>query len=224
MSRRVAKGVIALVLLAAVAAVYFSPLRDHLNREEIRGFVAQLRGVWYGPIAFIAIFAVGCVFALPATIFVLAAGVIWGWAFGGTYSIIGGIIGAVASFYVGRFIGEGMLARFGRLGKIVGKQVDHAGFKSLLILRFVPGLPFPVLNYGAGVCGVKVSDFVAATLLGMAPSIYVFSYCADALFNGTMSEGEAVRRLIIVAILMIGIVLIPGLLKRRMAQAAQPKP
>jgi uncharacterized membrane protein YdjX (TVP38/TMEM64 family) len=224
MSRRVAKGLIALVLVAAVAAVYFSPLRDHLNREEIRGFVAQLRGVWYGPIAFIAIFAVGCVFALPATIFVLAAGVIWGWAFGGTYSIIGGLIGAVASFYVGRFIGEGMLTRFGRLGKIVGKQVDHAGFKSLLILRFVPGLPFPVLNYGAGVCGVKVSDFVAATLLGMAPSIYVFSYCADALFNGTMSEGEAVRRLIIVAILMIGIVLIPGLLKRRMAQAAQPKP
>ena len=223
MSRRVAKGVIALILLAAVAAVYFSPLRDHLNREEIRGFVAQLRGVWYGPIAFIAIFAVGCVFALPATIFVLAAGVIWGWVFGGTYSIIGGIIGAVVSFYVGRFIGEGILQRFGRLGEIVRKQVDHAGFKSLLLLRFVPGIPFPVLNYGAGVCGVRVRDFVAATLLGMSPSIYVFSYCADALFNGTMSEGEAVRRLVIVAVLMIAIVLIPGLLKRRMAQPAQPK-
>jgi uncharacterized membrane protein YdjX (TVP38/TMEM64 family) len=223
MTRRVAKGLIALILVAAVAAVYFAPLRDHLNREEIRAFVSQLRGVWYGPVAFILIFAVGCVFALPATIFVLAAGVIWGWAFGGTYSILGGILGAVASFYVGRFIGEGVLHRFGRLGEMVGKQVDHAGFKSLLLLRFVPGIPFPVLNYGAGVCGVRARDFVGATLLGMAPSIYVFSYCADALFNGTMSEGEAVRRLVIVAVLMIAIVLIPGLVKRRMAQAAQPK-
>ena len=44
----------------------------------------------------------------------------------------------------------------------VVRRVDHAGFKSLLVLRFSPGLPFAALNYGAGVCGVRFGDFVFA--------------------------------------------------------------
>ena len=222
--RRISKIVVGVLLLAAIAVIYLSPVRDHLNRDEIRGFVEQLRGLWYGPIAFIGIFAVACIFAVPASIFVLASGLIWGWQLGGTWSVIGGLLGATASFFAGRFLGEGLLHRFGRVGKIVAKQVDHAGFKSLLILRFIPGLPFAALNYGAGVCGVRLGDFVLATVLGSAPSIYVFGYCADALFNGTMTEGDAVINLLIVCVLMLAIVLIPGLLKRWLRPTADPEP
>jgi len=226
-SRRIAKAAVLLVLVGVVAAIYLSPLRDHLTRDEIRQVVSQLRGFWYGPLVFIALFAIGCIFAIPASIFVISAGLIWGWAWGGTYSIIGGLIGAVVSFYAGRFIGEGVIARFGRVGRAVAKQVDHAGFRSLLILRFIPGLPFAALNYGAGVCGVRLQDFVLATLLGMAPSVYVFAWCADALFNETMTEGDAVWRLIAVALLMVSITLLPVLLKRRLKtgpQAPGPRP
>lgn len=222
-SRRLMKLALAVLLAVAIGAIYLSPLRDHLTRDEIRGFVEHLRGLWYGPIAFMAIFAVACLFAVPASIFVLAAGLIWGWQLGGTWSIIGGLAGAAISFFAARFIGEGLLDRFGRVGRLVAKQVDHAGFKSLLILRFVPGLPFAALNYGAGVCGVRLGDFLLATLLGMAPSVYVFAYCADALFNGSMREEDAVVRLLIVAGLMIAIVLIPGLLKRHLRPVEEPE-
>ncbi|HEX6178372.1 MAG TPA: VTT domain-containing protein, partial [Thermoanaerobaculia bacterium] len=166
-------------------------------------------------LVFMAVFAAACVVALPASVFVIAAGLIWGWKLGGTWAMIGGIIGAIASFYAGRFIGEGLLTRFGKVGQLVMRQADHAGFKSLLILRFIPGIPFAALNYGSGVAGVKIGDFVPATMLGMAPSVYVFAYCADALFNGSMREGDAIVRLLVVGALMIAIVLIPSLLKRR---------
>lgn len=219
--RRLMKVTTAALLVAAIVAVWMSPVRDHMNREDIRAFVEQLRGLWYGPIAFIAIFGLACVFALPASIFVLAAGLIWGWELGGTWAMAGGILGATASFFAGRFIGEGLLDRFGRVGALVRRQVDHAGFKSLLILRFIPGLPFAALNYGSGVCGVRLGDFVLATLFGMAPSVYLFAWCADSLFNGTMSEGDAAGRLVAVCIVMIAIVLIPGLLKRRFRPAPQ---
>jgi uncharacterized membrane protein YdjX (TVP38/TMEM64 family) len=221
--RRALKVTAAILLLAAVVAVWLSPVRDHLNREDIRAFVGQLRGLWYGPVAFIGIFALACIFALPASIFVLSAGLIWGWQLGGTWAMIGGILGATASFFAGRFIGEGLLERFGRVGKIVRRQVDHAGFKSLLILRFIPGLPFAALNYGSGVAGVRLGDFLLATTLGMAPSVYLFAWCADALFNGTMSEGDAAGRLIAVCLVMIAIVLIPGLLKRRFRPVSEPE-
>lgn len=215
MSRRtLIRIVIALVLVAALAAVWFSPLRAQLTKQNIQHFVENLRGLWYGPLAFIGVFALGCVFVLPASVFVVAAGFIWGWAWGGIYSIVGGLLGAVASFYVGRFVGEGLLDRFGRAGKAVARQVDHAGFRSMLVLRFIPGIPFAVLNYGAGVAGVRFSDYFFSTLIGIVPGMFVFSYCADALLNGSMSEGDAFVRLASVCGLMLLITLLPMVVKR----------
>ncbi|HSP16917.1 MAG TPA: TVP38/TMEM64 family protein [Thermoanaerobaculia bacterium] len=215
MTRRRALKIALVILIAGiVVGIYFSPLRQHLNRNDIRAAVEQFRGLWYGPLIFIAAYAISCVFALPASVFIVAAGFIWGWKLGGAYALLGGLIGGTASFFVARFVGEGLLTRFGRVGQAVRKQVDHAGFKSLLLLRFVPGLPFAAVNYGAGVAGVKVPDFLAATVIGLIPPNFVFAYCADALFNGTMTEGDAFKRLAIVCALMIALVLIPTLIKR----------
>lgn len=212
--RTLLRIVVFLAVAGAVTGIYMSPLRQHLNKNDVRDFVTQLRGLWYGPLVFIGLYAIGCVLAIPASVFILAGGFIWGWQLGGTYAFIGGVLGATLSYLVGRFVGEGLLDRFGRVGRAVTKQVDHAGFKSLLVLRFIPLFPFAVLNYGAGVARVRLIDFVAATAIGLAPSNYVFAYCSDSLFNGRMSEGQAVQRLFIVAGLMLAVILIPTLLKR----------
>lgn len=201
-------------LLAVIALIWFSPLREHLTRENIRAAVDQIRAVWYAPIIYVLVYAAGCTVALPASIFVIAAGFIWGWFLGGVYAMAGGLLGAVASFFIARFVGEGLLARFGRVGQVVARQVDHAGFKTLLILRNIPGIPFAALNYGAGVAGVRFRDYFFATLIGIAPSKFVFTYCADALFNGSMTEGDAFWRLAIVCALVIGIILLPLAVKR----------
>ncbi|HYK05962.1 MAG TPA: VTT domain-containing protein [Thermoanaerobaculia bacterium] len=204
----------AAVLVAVFVAIWFSPLREHLTRENIRSTVEQIRAVWYAPIVYVLVYALGCVVALPASIFVIAAGFIWGWLLGGCYAMIGGTLGAIISFFAGRFIGEGLLDRFGRIGKLVRAQVDHAGFTSLLILRNIPGIPFAALNYGAGVAGVRFRDYFFATIIGIAPSKFVFTYCADALFNGSMSEGDAFKRLAIVCGLVVAMILLPALVKR----------
>ena len=222
MSRRRLVQVAVLVLLAAaVVGLYFSPVRDQLTRDNVRAFVEHLRGLWYGPAIFVGTFMLACVFALPASVFVIAAGFIWGWLLGSAYAVVGGMLGAIVSFYLGRFVGEGMLAKFGRVGRAVAKQVDHAGFRSLLVLRFIPGIPFAVLNYGAGVAGVRVRDFAASTLVGVIPPMFVFAYCADALFNGSMSEGDAFRRLLLVCALMLAIILLPLAVKRFARRTAE---
>jgi len=219
-SKRTLFRLVALVLLAvAVVGIYLSPMREQFTRDNVRAFVENLRDVWYGPAIFIGAFMLACVLALPASVFCLAAGFIWGWALGSLYAIVGGLLGAIASFYMGRFIGDGLLQRFGRVGRAVARQVDHAGFSSLLALRFIPGIPFAVLNYGAGVAGVRTRDFIASTLLGIVPSMLVFAYCADALFNGSMSEGDALKRLTIVCVLMLALTLLPMAVKRFMRRA-----
>jgi uncharacterized membrane protein YdjX (TVP38/TMEM64 family) len=225
MSRRNALRIAAALLLAAAfVALWFSPLREHLTRENIRAATAQIRSVWYSPILFILLYAAGCVVALPASIFVIAAGFIWGWVLGGCYAMIGGTLGAMISYFAGRFIGEGLLERFGRVGRLVAKQVDHAGFSTLIFLRNIPGIPFAVLNYASGVVGVPFRDYFFATILGIAPSKFVVTYCADALFNGSMTEGEAFKRLAIVCALVLAMVLLPTLIKRAARVRATDNP
>ena len=202
------------MLAAVFIAIWLSPLREHLTRENIRNAVDQIRAVWWAPIAYVLLYAAGCVVALPASIFVIAAGFIWGWLLGGAYAMLGGTLGAVVSYFAARFLGEGLLDRFGRAGALVRRQVDHAGFTSLLILRNIPGVPFAAVNYAAGVARVPFRDYFFATLIGIAPSKFVFTYCADALFNGSMSEGDAFRRLAVVCALVIAMILLPKLVRR----------
>jgi uncharacterized membrane protein YdjX (TVP38/TMEM64 family) len=213
--RNAIKVAILLVIIGAAAALYFTPARHYMTREHIREGVDYMRGLPYGPAVLIFSYAIGCIFAVPASLFIIAAGVVWGWKFGTLYAMCGGLLGATVSYLLGRFVGEGMLQKFGRTGRMVERQVASAGFKTMLIVRLIPGPPFAVWNYGAGVAGVKFSDYFFGTLLGTLPAHAIFAYSADSLYNGTMSQGDALKRLVVVAVLLLAIVILPGLLKKR---------
>ena len=205
------------ILVGGVIALYFSPFRSYLTRDHIEAFTARLRGVWYGPIVLVMSYGIGCIFAVPASLFIIAAAVIWGWKLGALYAMCGGLLGASASYFAGRFLGEGLLERFGRAGQAVSKQVANAGFVSMLIARLIPGPPFALWNYAAGIARMGFGDYFFATLIGTLPAHVIFAYCADSLFNGTMTQGDAVRRLVIVCGLFVSLILATTLLKRRFA-------
>ncbi|HLJ73211.1 MAG TPA: VTT domain-containing protein [Thermoanaerobaculia bacterium] len=217
-SRRGLRLGILVVLVGGVVALYFSPLRAYVSREHIEEGVDYLRGLWYGPIVLIASYGIGCIFAVPASIFIITAGIVWGWKLGVTYAMAGAMLGASASYFAGRFLGEGLLERFGRAGEAVSRQVSRNGFVSMLIARLIPGPPFAVWNYAAGIARMNFGEYFLATLIGTLPAHIVFAYCADALFNGTMTQGDAVKRLVIVAGLLISMIALTTVLKRRMAR------
>ncbi len=208
--RAIARLALLAFLIAAFAVVWLSPLREHLDREHVRTVVESVRGAWYGPLLLIAMYAVGCVFAIPASLFILAAGAIWGWLLGGTYAMVGGILGAMASFFVGRFLGD----REGRARTSLEARLRDASFGSLLVLRLLPVFPFAVLNYAAGVVRVNTLAFFASTLLGLVPSNFVFAWSADEIFNGTLSGGAVFARLFTVAAVCLAAVAIPALAAR----------
>ena len=130
--------------------------------------------------------------------------------------MVGVFLGAIGAYYVGGFLGEGLLDKFGSVGRAVRKQVETAGFTSMLIVRLIPGPPFAVWNFAAGVAKMRFRDYALATLIGIIPSHLVFTYCADSLVNGTMTEGQAIRRLAIVCALLLALILIPLFIKKRL--------
>lgn len=213
---RIAAGA---ALLAAVTALWFSPFRQEITVENARRLLEATAGVWWGPGAFILVFAVLATLLVPASVFVVSASLIWGWMAGGTYALAGGTLGALLSFGIARWLGAGALRRLGRRGEQLAERLQDAGFSSLLILRLIPIFPFAMLNYAAGFAGLRGRDFFAATAIGSAPSMFIIAYSADALVRGTLSGEAAFRRMLIAGVLLAVLAIVPMLLRKRAGKA-----
>jgi uncharacterized membrane protein YdjX (TVP38/TMEM64 family) len=212
------KVALVLIIAGAVVAVLVSPLRHQLTLGNARAWVTaerdHVQSLWWTPLALIAAYGIGCIFAIPATLFIATAGALWGWKLGLAYAIAGGMLGASASYFLGRYLGEGLLERFGKAGAAVTRQIKRAGFQTMLIVRLIPGPPFAMWNYGAGVARFPFGVYFLATLLGTLPAHFVFVYSADALFSGAMTERDAILALVKVGALLIALSLIPTVIKR----------
>lgn len=212
-----ARIAVAVALVTIAVALYLSPLRSWLTVENLSAAIGRIGSLWYAPILFMAAFAVACVLWIPASVFLIAGGVIWGWKLGSLYAISAALVGAMLSYYVSRFIGAEAMARFG--GEKVARYLEHAGFQTMLILRLIPLFPFAVLNYGAGFAGVRARDFFFSTALGVLPSMIVVCYSADAITRGMMSREDALKTLLKVGFIFATVVSVPILLKSRATKA-----
>lgn len=201
------------MLAAAFLALYLSPLREQLTLANVRSAADALAGLWYGPLVYVAGYALGATLLVPATVFAVAAGVIWGWKLGFLYAMSGGVLGGLLSYGVARFVGEGVVERLGATAISLAGRLQHAGFKVLLIARLF--VPFAIVSYGAGVARARLRHFVAATAVGIAPATFVFVYSADALVNGALTSRDAAFRILGLALLIAALVLIPSLFRRR---------
>jgi uncharacterized membrane protein YdjX (TVP38/TMEM64 family) len=197
-------------LLVLMGVVWFSPVREHLTRDEIRVTVEAVRATWYAPLLLVVMYAVGALCAVPASLFIIAAGAIWGWLFGGTLALVGGMVGAMASFFAGRFLGAALPERQGRTRDLLDRHLRDASFRSQLIVRLLPILPFAVVNYGSGIARVRTSSFFISTFLGLIPSNYVFAWSADEIFNGSLTGGGVMLRLFTVAAICVVAIAIPS--------------
>lgn len=213
---KVAAGVL---LVTTCVGVYLSPLKAWLTVENVATALEMIGAVWYAPILFILSFAIACVLFLPASVFIVSAGLIWGGWPGSLYALTGGVLGAFLTFHVSRFIGGDILSRLGRQGARLSRAMQGATFSTLLLLRLIPFFPFPVFNYGAGVARVREKDFVLSTAVGLTPAILVITFSAEALFTGLLTKEDALIRLIGVCLAMAALVGIPMLFRRRAERA-----
>ncbi len=159
--------------VATSSGFNFNPqelLRNGLQWVENLGAIA--------PVAFILIYIIATVAFLPGSILTLGAGVLFGIFEGSIYVFLGATIGATLAFLVGRYLARGWISQ-----KIEGKQkfkaIDRAvgkeGFKIVLLTRLSPVFPFNLLNYGLGVTGVSLKDYVLASV-GMIPGTIMYVY------------------------------------------------
>lgn len=191
-------------------------LSQYIQKDKLLGILEQLRGHWWGPAAFILVYGIGCVFAIPGSLLTLLGGGIFGVMWGTVYNILASNLGATHAFLMARYFGRDFVAGFmkGRIESFDEKIAGH-GFRFIFTLRLIPLIPFSALNFGAGLSRITYRDYVLGSVLGMLPGTFIYTYFADALLKGATGAGKkAWINLIIASSLLIIISLTPTLYKK----------
>jgi uncharacterized membrane protein YdjX (TVP38/TMEM64 family) len=159
---------------------------------------------------------------VPRTALSVFAGVVAGFGAGLAVALGGALLGGLAGFGLSRWLGRGAAIRLAgpRLAR-VDELVGERGFVSVLTGRLLPVVPFTLLSYAAGLTGVRVAPYLAATAVGLVPSTVVqVGVGASAPFIVAQATTFTVVPVLLAAVLLVGL---GGLAwRRRKRRAAVP--
>lgn len=166
---------VALVVLAArllPVAAWLASFQTYVRGAGVLGY-----GIY------VVVYAVCCVFLIPASALTIGAGAIFGFAAGAAVVLIGATLGATAAFLLGRTVFrrrvESMMASSPRLAAI-DRAVATEGTKIMLLMRLSGFPPFTWINYALGLTGVSLRSYVLTTVFGMIPGLIAFTWTGAA--------------------------------------------
>lgn len=136
------------------------------------------------PLAFVVVSSALTVAMFPGPLLSAASGLLFGTALGTPVSIVAATLGASLAFSVARRFGAGAVdALSGRRVRVVQDFIAQRGFLSVLYARILPGIPYSVVNYAAGLTRVRLATFALATAIGCAPRAFAYTALGGNLSN-----------------------------------------
>ncbi|MFI9249047.1 TVP38/TMEM64 family protein [Streptomyces sp. NPDC053069] len=162
---------IALLAGAAGCVLAFEP-----QRLLTHGWPPQLGGA-AAAVVFAGAYGLCTVAFVPRPLLNLAAGALFGSQLGTSTALAGTVLGAGAAFGLGRVLGQDALRPLlrGRWLKAADGQLSRHGFRSMLVARLFPGVPFWAANYCAAVSRMRWWPFLLATAVGSVPNTAAYA-------------------------------------------------
>lgn len=168
------------VIVALLVAGRALGLGDKLG--ELREWLKGLGPL--GPLIYVLIYVAATVAAVPGSALTIAAGALFGSAWGVILALHGATLGAALAFLISRYFARDAVVRwlgdnekFQRLDRLT---VEH-GAIIVALTRLVPIFPFNLLNYGFGLTQVPFWTYVFWSWLCMAPGAVLYVVGSDAL-------------------------------------------
>lgn len=138
---------------------------------------------WLSALLLMASYAFSVAFMIPiATLFSLAAGFMFGAFWGTLIAVFGATLGAVASFYVARFIlGASLQSKYAKELERFNQEFETNGYSYLFALRLLPIFPFFLINLLCGLTRIDVKTFFITTFIGIIPGGFAYTYAGSQL-------------------------------------------
>ncbi len=164
------------VMVLAVGVFVLRWLRQSGLMERALDWISGL-GPW-GPVAFMAIYTLAVVLLVPASVFTLGAGFVYGLGWGSLYVMIAANLASTIAFLIARHLARDAVAR--RLeGYSWFRAIDEAtareGWKVVALVRLAPVFPFSIVSYAFGLTRVPFRGYALANL-AMIPGTFMYIY------------------------------------------------
>lgn len=195
------------LLLLAVAAGLLLLFRDSVSASQIHQWV-NTAGIW-APLMFILVFIVGAVLVLPSSLFMLAAGALFGPVLGSLYSVIGASLSALLTFLITRYLlAERIRTSTGAWSDRIISGVEKEGWRFVAFTRLVPIFPFNLVSYAFGLTHIKTLPYLIATSVFIIPGSVLFTYLGHTGFTTlTGVQNQLPHSLISLAAILVVFVL-----------------
>jgi uncharacterized membrane protein YdjX (TVP38/TMEM64 family) len=212
---------LALLVAAFLLLLHRTELRQRFTEENLQ-CIAERFGIW-APIAYMALYALSTVLALPGTVMTISGGVLFGKWFGTLWAALGATLGACCAFTLARTLGRDFVAR--RLAgrgwfQALERGIAEGGLSFVLFVRVVPIIPPTGINFGSGLTSVRFRDYLLGTLIGLLPSTFVYTSVAADAHSLAVAEHFHPSLSLLVGLGAIGmglLSLLPVLYRRRRA-------
>ncbi|MFF3408618.1 TVP38/TMEM64 family protein [Streptomyces sp. NPDC002742] len=164
------------LLVALLAAAASSVLLFDPQRLLADGWPPQLGGA-AAAVSFAVAYGLCTVAFVPRPLLNLAAGALFGSQLGLGTALAGTVLGAGVAFGLGRILGQDALRSLlrARWLKAADSQLSRHGFRSMMVARLFPGVPFWAANYCAAVSRMGWLPFLVATALGSVPNTAAYA-------------------------------------------------
>src|SRR5215210_1292151 len=178
---------LAALALALAAAVVVLGATSGFSAERVRDWVDGF-GV-AAPVVFVLVsVALTCVL-FKSPVLAGASGLLLGTALGFPVSLIAATLGASCAFEISRRVGYRAVEEVaGPRVQRVRDWIGRRGFVAVLYARIVPGMPYTVVNYAAGLTPLRLPVFAAATAIGAAPRAFAYTALGGSLGNWRSPE------------------------------------
>jgi uncharacterized membrane protein YdjX (TVP38/TMEM64 family) len=129
-------GLLVALIIAGIWLVRFTSLREFLTRDHL-GHLLDGAGLW-APLIFVLVYAAGVCLFVPGTLLTALGAALFGAYWGFAYVWLGAMLGATASFWIGRTLGrEFVVSLIGDRMKKYDEAIERNGFATVLYLRLI---------------------------------------------------------------------------------------
>jgi uncharacterized membrane protein YdjX (TVP38/TMEM64 family) len=177
--------VVILFLCVALAASWrWTSLAQWLDVSTVSAWLDSIRAHPAAPYLVIATFVIGSQIMFPVTILIFASAYTFGPRLGFVYAILGSLSGAVASYWIGYWLGHESFRRIaGPRYQSLEEILKKNGLVAVITTHLIPVAPFTIVNLAAGAVGVAFWHFVLGCTIGLLPGIAIITIFEQQLEN-----------------------------------------
>ncbi|MFU8778130.1 MAG: FAD-containing oxidoreductase [Roseovarius sp.] len=208
-----------LLVVAFLVIGHGLKLHERVTLESFRDMLNRVGGWQY--LLFVSAYVGAALLPFPTTVLSMASGAVWGLYVGTAMTVASATLAACVPFALSRWLGRRAaqaLVQKNPAAHTCDRFAGRNGFMAVLAMRLIPVLPWDVVNYLSGLCGIRFRDYLLASVIGTIPASFTYNLIGASL--GTPIDRMPVF-IVSGLVLAIGAILLAVRHKKRIQRKAK---